>query len=120
MALTSACLSPIFFVASFVDRRPEAANAGSFVVVSMKFATKLATKFRREEVLSCHSGQAAGIRGQETGDRDQPTAIRSHGHTVSHLTPQTPASRHALQTSPTEQRQGLVTKFHTITPVSEP
>jgi hypothetical protein len=42
----------VFFVASFVDRRPEAENAVSFVVVSTKFATKLATKLRREEVLS--------------------------------------------------------------------
>jgi len=49
-------LSSLFFVASFVDRRPEAAYAGSFVVVSMKFATKLATRLAtrlsREEVLS--------------------------------------------------------------------
>jgi hypothetical protein len=47
---------PFIFVASFVDRRPEAANAGSFVVVPTKlptrFATKIPTKVRREEVLS--------------------------------------------------------------------
>jgi hypothetical protein len=50
---------PFIFVASFVDRRPEAVNAGSFVVVSTKlvtklptrFATKIPTKVRREEVL---------------------------------------------------------------------
>jgi hypothetical protein len=37
-------LPSVFFVASFVDRRPEDANAGAFVVVSMKFATKLTTR----------------------------------------------------------------------------